>query len=339
MMNPSRKVISWSRQIVGFPTLLLSLVRDQVAIPLLVNSVPGLGGEVLCGPRRWYPANVMRIFILIVSAVAALAADRAVDATYLRRNINKVTAQADELSAPGCQYRPVFGAGDADSRIVRGVARFGLVQLTPASSCSTVSYAREEQIYFVLSGRGQVLYNGEKHPIQKDDFLYLPPGVSHGLSASSGGALDVVVMGYKVPAGADLKIPAKLQIANLSEVKKQVVGNHPPSTLYQLMVGDTKSTRDRLSTGHVITSLFIMEITPDGTNSPHHHDREEEIYLLLDGTGDMVAGGGMDGVEGRHPSKPGDAFFIRLNGTVGFYNTGKTTAHILAIRSLYPFGK
>ena len=84
----------------------------------------------------------------------------------------------------------------------------------------------------------------------------------------------------------------------------------------------------------------MMEIAPGGTNFPHHHEREEEIYLLLDGTGDMVAGGGMDGGEGRHPAKPGDAYFIRLNGTVGFYNsnaTGAPNAHILAVRSLFPF--
>ena len=35
----------------------------------------------------------------------------------------------------------------------------------------------------------------------------------------------------------------------------------------------------------------------------------------------------------------GDAYFFRLNCTVGFYNTGSTAAHILAVRSLYPFGK
>ena len=99
----------------------------------------------------------------------------------------------------------------------------------------------------------------------------------------------------------------------------------------------TRSTRDKIAAGHVLTSLFIMEITPGGTNFPHHHDREEEIYLLLEGTGDMVAGGGTNGVEGRYPSKPGDAYFFRLNSTVGFYNTGATKARVLAVRSLYPF--
>ena len=126
-------------------------------------------------------------------------------------------------------------------------------------------------------------------------------------------------------------------IANTEDVKKQLVGGHPPSTLYQLMIGDVRSTRDKIAAAHVLTSLFIMEITPGGTNQPHHHEREEEIYLLLDGQGDMVAGGGIDGGEGRHPSKPGDAYFFRLNCTVGFYNTGSTNAHILALRSLYPF--
>ena len=80
-----------------------------------------------------------------------------------------------------------------------------------------------------------------------------------------------------------------------------------------------------------------MNFAPGGTNFPHHHDREEEIYLVLDGDGDMVAGGGTDGVEGRHPAKAGDAYFFRLNCTVGFYGTaGAPKARILAVRSLYP---
>jgi hypothetical protein len=91
-----------------------------------------------------------------------------------------------------------------------------------------------------------------------------------------------------------------------------------------------------------LTSLFVMEFDVGGTNFPHHHDREEEIYLVLDGHGDMVAGGGMDGVEGRHPAQVGEAYFFRLNCTVGFYNgcaAGEPKSRILAVRSLYPSGE
>ncbi len=102
------------------------------------------------------------------------------------------------------------------------------------------------------------------------------------------------------------------------------------------MMGDVTSKRDRIAVGHVLTSLYVMEFQPGGTNFPHHHDAEEEIYVLLDGAGEMVAGSGMDGREARFPAKPGDAYFFRLNCTVGFYNGSKGLAHILAVRSLYP---
>ena len=38
----------------------------------------------------------------------------------------------------------------------------------------------------------------------------------------------------------------------------------------------------------------------------------------------MVAGGGADGHEGRNPVRAGDAFFIRLKATVGFYCGSET---------------
>ena len=101
-------------------------------------------------------------------------------------------------------------------------------------------------------------------------------------------------------------------------------------------MGDVDSKRDRIAAGRVLTSLFLMEIAPNGTNFPHHHEREEEIYLVLDGHGDMVAGGGMDGVEGRHPAKAGDAYFFRLNCTVGYYSAPGVKSRILAVRSGIP---
>ncbi len=88
-----------------------------------------------------------------------------------------------------------------------------------------------------------------------------------------------------------------------------------------------------------MVSLFIMDFSPGGTNIPHHHESEEEIYYVLRGHGDMVAGGGADGNEGRYPAREGDAFFLRLNTTVGFYSgsTGGDHDLILAVRSRFPF--
>ena len=158
--------------------------------------------------------------------------------------------------------------------------------------------------------------------------------------ASASGA-RIIVMGFKIPKGTHGTPPSKPLLANFDDVKWQTVSGHPDSVLYQLLIGDTESKRDKIAAGHVVTSLFIMEFEPGGTNFPHHHDSAEEIYLVLDGSGDMVAGGGMDGVEGRHPARAGDAYFFRLNCTVGFYASKDPApkARILAVRSRYPFSK
>ncbi len=104
-------------------------------------------------------------------------------------------------------------------------------------------------------------------------------------------------------------------------------------------MGTTASTRDKLSAASQMVSLFIMDFAPGGTNIPHHHEMEEEIYYILRGHGDMVAGGGADGNEGRYPARQGDAYFIRLNTTVGFYSGSQSGDHdlVLAVRSRFPF--
>src|SRR5262245_65977010 len=107
------------------------------------------------------------------------------------------------------------------------------------------------------------------------------------------------------------------------------------------MIGTHMYTRNRSAACRFHNSLFVMECSPCGTNIPHHHEHEEEIYLVLEGTGEMFAGGGTDGIEGKYPARAGDAYFFRLNCTVGFYNNSAPAAkaRILAVRSLFPARK
>ncbi len=275
--------------------------------------------------------------ILLLAAPCVLVAQRTVDPTWLHRNVQRTPEKTMDISTPTCHYKPLFGAGDSETRIVRSVARFGEVTIDPKGHCKEVSYSAEEQIYYILAGGGTLTYGEQKTPIKKDDFMYLPPEIRHGMANPSNSPLRFVVMGFKIPEGTTLPAPPKLQIANANDVKLQTDAGHPASTQYRLLLGNRKGTNDRLDCGIVATSLFMMEFAPGGTNFPHHHEMAEEIYLVLDGHGDIAAGGGENGIEGLHPSGPGDAYFFRLNSTVGFYNRGKTKAHILAVRSWYPF--
>ncbi|HEY2015435.1 MAG TPA: cupin domain-containing protein [Bryobacteraceae bacterium] len=253
--------------------------------------------------------------------------------TFLRRQAADVAAKPADVTTDKCSYKPLFGVGDSETAVARGVAHFGEMTIAPGGASKPVTYPAEEQVYVIMEGSGVVHSGADSGPVKKHDFLYLPAGVEHSLANSGTAPLRLFVMGFRIQGGAPP--PAKFEIANWDDIQKQNVGSHPDSVVYQLMMGDVTSKRDRIASAHVLTSLYIMEFKPGGTNFPHHHDAEEEIYVLLDGQGDMVAGGGTDGIEARFPSKPGDAWFFRLNCTVGFYN-GPTTAHILAVRSVYP---
>jgi len=277
--------------------------------------------------------------LLLVAALPLFAAERTVDPTFLHRYLPDVSEQRSDLTTATCHYKPVFGAGDAQAPVPRGVARFGEIDIDAGGTCEAVAYPAEEQAYVIIEGGGSLDYAGQKITVRKHDFFYLPPGVRHAMASASGAR--IIVMGFKIPKGTHGTPPSKPLVANFDDVKWQTVSGHPDSVLYQLLIGDTESKRDKIAAGHVVTSLFIMEFEPGGTNFPHHHDSAEEIYLVLDGSGDMVAGGGMDGVEGRHPARAGDAYFFRLNCTVGFYASKDPApkARILAVRSRYPFSK
>ena len=276
----------------------------------------------------------MKTGFAILVSLCLTAADRQVDPTFLHRYGPEAKEAAADLTTETCHYRPIFSSGD--SPVIRGVARFAEIDVDRGGSCKPVQYAAEEQAWVVLDGTGEVSAGTEKAPVRRHDFFYLPPKLPHNIACGSGAPCRVLVMGFKIPAGMAAGAPPKLDVANIADVKTQTVGGHPDSVLYRLLMGDTTSKRDRIAAAHVLTSLFVMEFAPGGTNFPHHHENEEEIYFVLSGKGDMVAGGGADGIEGRHPAKPGDAYFFRLNCTVGFYNSDRRPAHILAVRSLFP---
>ena len=271
----------------------------------------------------------------------ASAAERTIDPTFLRRFVGDLQQKTVDLSTPSCHYRPIFGLGDPEARIAKGVARFGEMTIDAKGTSAETTCPDEEQVYLVREGSGTLFYGEEQASVGKDDFVYLAPGVRRRISNTQDAPCRVIVMGFRIPARTGVALPPTLQKANIADVKKQTLPSHPSSVLYQLLVGDSKSTRDKIAASQVLTSLFIMDFAPGGTNFPHHHEREEEIYLVLDGQGEMVAGGGTSGIEGRHPAKAGDAFFFRLNCTVGFYNGSEPNSRtrVLAVRSLFPFGK
>lgn len=242
------------------------------------------------------------------------------------------------MTTGACRYKALFGEGDAEKRILRSASRFGVLDIATPGSCNPVSYARKEELYFVLKGKGILHAGGKTLPIRASDFTYIAPGVAHSLENDSGEPLQVLLMTFQIPDKAVVAATPETRVVNMDALKEEMVGGHPSSVLYKLMVGPRGAKRDAIDEAYSVVSLFWMDFAPGGTNFPHHHEVAEEIYLVIDGQGEMSAGSGQDGVEARFPVKAGDAYYFRPNCTVGFYNQSKpdAKAHILAVRSRMP---
>ena len=286
--------------------------------------------------------NLRTCLSFLVLSSALMAQDSKVEPTWLHRYIPSVKEIQSGLSSATCHYKPIFGEGDTESRLPLTVTRFAVVALDASGNCQTVHYDREEEIYFILKGRGVLHYGDATYPMRTNDFTYLAPGTKHSIANSSQQDVQVLVMGFRIPPAISVSAPPpNPKIVNLDDVKEETVEGHPMSVVYKLLVGPRTGRRDAINEAYVVVDFFRMNFAPGGTNSPHHHETAEEIYLVLDGEGEMVAGSGMDGIEGRYPAKADDAYYFRQNCTVGFYNQNKpdAKAHILAVRAKVPLPK
>jgi mannose-6-phosphate isomerase-like protein (cupin superfamily) len=281
------------------------------------------------------------IAVFLIIGPGLLAQERKVEPTWLYRDVSALREHRSDLTSNSCHYTPIFGEGDVESHLPQSVARFGKLTVDPHGACQPVEYPRQEELYFVLDGSGVLRYGDESHPFAKNDFTYVPPTVLHSLSNPSSQPLQLVITTVRVPPETSISQSSKLVVANLSELKEQTVGGHPTSVLYKLLIGPRAAARDRINATYTVADFFLMDFSPGGTNFPHHHEVAEEVYLVLDGEGQMAAGGGMDGVEGLHSAKAGDAYYFRPNCTVGFYNQNApgAKAHILAVRAFVPLPK
>ena len=285
---------------------------------------------------RRHAVRLVALLIGVFCAPLLHANDRKIDPTFLYRDTSAVGEKKSDITTKSCHYRALFGQGDSDTSVVVGVSRYGEAVIDPNGICGLVQYPDEDQVYVVLEGTGSLKYGDAIVSLKKEDYLYIPSTIPHVLSNKADIPLTVIIMGFRTKGFEKTQLPPHPLKANIEDVPTTTVSGHPDSTRYRLLMGDVDSKRDRIAAGRVLTSLFLMEIAPGGTNFPHHHEREEEIYLVLSGHGAMVAGSGMDGIAGRHPVKAGDAYFFRLNCTVGYYSAANVKSRILAVRSWYP---
>jgi len=91
------------------------------------------------------------------------------------------------VSLPGREHKMVVNSQRTDAKFMcAGVAEFPAQQHAPAHI-----HQKEEEILYVLSGRGSMYFDGVPEPLEPGIFMFVPPGVEHSLESTSDEVLKV----------------------------------------------------------------------------------------------------------------------------------------------------
>lgn len=85
------------------------------------------------------------------------------------------------LSNPAIDFYRLVTPAQTKGRYAVHYIRFPEGQDFPAHTHDDVF-----ALLFIAEGKGYVLLNGNKHPVQVGDVLYVPPGTSHAIVAEGG---------------------------------------------------------------------------------------------------------------------------------------------------------
>jgi len=203
-----------------------------------------------------------------------------------------------------------------------GVRRIQL----PAGGWSTPAHehGREEEIFYVLDGRGLSWQDGDVAEVRAGDcIVYLPGGGAHTLNALE--PLDVLAFGERADdesvgfprlgmsyVGRRMveSMPGRIDGAPAQHVRESELGPPPvppdgagprPSSIVNLndvhavtvdrpRVARTRRNLGRAA-GSIRTGIQHVEVAPGMQSAPAHcHSVEEEIFVILGGDGVVVLG-------------------------------------------------
>ena len=212
----------------------------------------------------------------------------------------------------GCLRRTRWDLGAAAGSVRVGCKR---VRAEPGGQTSPVhAHGAEEEIFFVLEGSGRLWQDGEVCEVREGDgIVHLAEGAPHTLVAGEAG-LDVLAFGERRVTEATVLPRAGVawvgdtwfegpgagehpfdREAALDPVDVSSPGERPANVVALADLGARETRRSRThvvrrdigrSAGSRTSGLTHVEILPGAeSHPPHAHSAEEELFVVLGGSG------------------------------------------------------
>lgn len=109
--------------------------------------------------------------------------------------------------------------------------------------------------------------------------------------------------------------------------KKPINEMHGERVLYQILWGAVPQGTKTLRS---ITAVARMTIPPHETNLIHNHPKDEQVYIVLEGSGVVQIG------DEKTDTRQGDAVILPVNVPHAFYNTTNDPCVILNVSVRVP---
>jgi uncharacterized cupin superfamily protein len=190
-------------------------------------------------------------------------------------------------------------------------------------------HGADEEIFFALGGEGLLWQDGETYTVGTGDFIvHRPKRGPHTLRGGAGG-LDVLVFGQRLDpsltalprAGVAWSFPRWVELGDSdSPFAREAAAGPPecpppkperPSNVVSLTdvptIFDGRARLAGKAAGAVATGLNHVVLPAGGQGAPAHcHSQEEELFVVLDGSGVLELWPSGEQSAEEHPLEAGD---------------------------------
>lgn len=138
-----------------------------------------------------------------------------------------------------------------------------------------------EQAYYILSGAGEVLYDGKRYPVEAGDAVYLPSGVHHQMFNDNEAWLEHHVISMPVEGNG-----GRFMVRNWRQVPP--VSDGVGAVRWNQLLPEGEGENDCLRGMALIAREAVQ---PRGHSADRGSTDHEQVFYFLEGSGVVETGG------------------------------------------------